>query len=96
MTKGIYIGTVVFLFAVSAVLGGFLSFFINQMAVLPIEECRSMFVFTPDNAATCSDMHTADAVLAQFRSPLIYIFLLSVILLIITVVKLIWETIKDA
>ncbi|NJP39061.1 hypothetical protein [Alkalicoccus luteus] len=57
------------------VTGAYVVYFTAQTAILPIEACRPFFIFTSDSVQTCGQMHTADAVLAQFRSPLVYLFL---------------------
>lgn len=94
--KNVYIGAAVLLFVISAVLGGYLLFFINQTVFLPIESCRPVFIFTPESAQRCSEIHWADAVILQFSSPLIYFFLLTSTLLTIVVVKLLWGKLKKA
>ena len=63
------------------------TFFItSKIAYLPQEECKPMFIFTPQDVLYCSDIYTIDIVLLSLKEPLAYISLLSGLYLIVFII----------
>ncbi|MET3683268.1 hypothetical protein ABID56_001363 [Alkalibacillus flavidus] len=80
------ISAIVLLF-ITVVAGFYAIFQVNQLAILPIEDCRSSFIFTPESVEYCSDIYLVDEMLIAFRFPVTYVALAAVIGLVVLVVK---------
>ncbi|SET50781.1 hypothetical protein SAMN05421676_105134 [Salinibacillus kushneri] len=79
-------GPVLILFLMS----GFYSlFYINQVAILPVSECRDVFTFTPEDVQYCSDIYVIDSILLALTKPSTYIYIGSGMILAGILVKII-------
>ncbi|MDQ0160015.1 hypothetical protein [Alkalibacillus salilacus] len=62
------------IFSVSAL---YSLFVVNQIAILPLSDCRPLFIFTPETVEYCSEIYLMDAILLSFRYPTTYLALLA-------------------
>ncbi|RSL35092.1 hypothetical protein D7Z54_00520 [Salibacterium salarium] len=79
------------LLAIFFISGFYSIFFVNQIAVLPLSECKPMFIFTPENVEYCSDIYTVDAFLLSFKYPTTYLCIISGLIIIISLFKNKWS-----
>jgi hypothetical protein len=72
------------------------SFFItSKVAYLPQSECKSMFIFTPQDVQYCSEIYPIDIFLISLKTePLSYICLISGLYLIGFIIYLLKKILK--
>ncbi|NIK13430.1 hypothetical protein [Alkalibacillus almallahensis] len=62
------------MFSVSAL---YSLFFVNQVEILPLSDCRPLFIFTPETVDYCSEIYLMDAILLSYRYPTTYLAIIA-------------------
>ncbi|WP_411955282.1 hypothetical protein ACKXGF_05860 [Alkalibacillus sp. S2W] len=52
-------------------------FFVNQVAILPLSDCRPLFIFKPETVEYCSEIYLMDTILLSFRYTTTYLALIA-------------------